>query len=129
MAKRDVGDRVFCVLRTVCIFEWSRAGFGGGSGRLPSLHVKVFALYCLWAPAVGRWWLAWNLVVGTVILLGSRLTGYHYLVDGPMEILMAALPWVIGRQTLRRGAEEGCQQPPTASTAPCSTSSSRSTDR
>ncbi len=53
-----------------------------GLAAFPSLHVAVFVLYALWAPKVGKVWLWWNVVLIPLILLGSLLTGYHYLIDG-----------------------------------------------
>ena len=71
-----------------------------GLAAFPSLHVAVFVLYALWAPKVGKVWVWWNVVLIPLILLGSMLTGYHYLIDGIVGALVAASAWVIGKRTL-----------------------------
>ncbi|RLE31286.1 MAG: hypothetical protein DRJ61_11565 [Acidobacteria bacterium] len=71
-----------------------------GLAAFPSLHVAVFVLYSLWAPKVGKVWLWWNVVLIPLILIGSMLTGYHYLIDGLVGALVAACAWVIGKRTL-----------------------------
>ena len=71
-----------------------------GLAAFPSLHVAVFVLYSLWAPKVGRVWLWWNVILIPLILLGSMLTGYHYLIDGIVGALVAATAWIVGRRTL-----------------------------
>jgi len=73
-----------------------------GIAAFPSLHVAVFVLYALWARAVGRVWFAWNVIFGVVIVIGSMLTGYHYLVDGIGGALVAVLAYHIAT---RRSAE------------------------
>lgn len=70
-----------------------------GLAAFPSLHVAVFVLYALWAPKVGRVWLWWNAMLIPLILLGSMLTGYHYLIDGIVGALVAGCAWVIGRRS------------------------------
>ncbi len=71
-----------------------------GLAAFPSLHIAVFVLYSLWAPKVGKVWLWWNVVLIPLILIGSMLTGYHYLIDGLVGALVAACAWVIGKRTL-----------------------------
>ncbi len=71
-----------------------------GLAAFPSLHVAVFVLYSLWAPKVGRVWLWWNVALIPLILIGSMLTGYHYLIDGIVGALVAACAWVIGKRTV-----------------------------
>lgn len=74
-----------------------------GLAAFPSLHVAVFVLYALWAPKVGKVWVLWNVVLIPLILLGSMLTGYHYLIDGIVGALVAGCAWVIGKRTLSEG--------------------------
>jgi len=61
-----------------------------GLAAFPSLHVGIMVLYALWARRVGRFWTGWFACFGGLILIGSVLTGYHYLVDG---LAGAALAW------------------------------------
>lgn len=65
-----------------------------GLAAFPSLHMGVLTLYALWAKQVGRGWVWWNAVFAGLILIGSVLTGYHYLVDG---LAGAALAWGVWR--------------------------------
>ncbi len=72
-----------------------------GLAAFPSLHVAVFVLYTLWARRVGRLWLAWNAIFGTLILVGSVLTGYHYLVDGLGGGVIAAFAYIVATRHTR----------------------------
>jgi hypothetical protein len=74
-----------------------------GLAAFPSLHVAVFVLYALWARQVGRFWFVWNIVFGTIILIGSMLTGYHYLVDGLGGGIVAAFAYVVARRSGPQG--------------------------
>ena len=67
-----------------------------GLAAFPSLHMAVMTFYALWARSVGRVWVWWNAVFAGLILIGSVLTGYHYLVDG---LGGAALAWGVWRAT------------------------------
>lgn len=71
-----------------------------GLAAFPSLHVAVFVLYSLWAPKVGKVWLWWNVILIPLTLIGSMLTGYHYLIDGIVGALVAACAWVIGKRSV-----------------------------
>lgn len=60
-----------------------------GLAAMPSLHVGVLTLYALWSRHVGRGWVAWHLGAVALVLVGSVLTGYHYLSDGLAGALLA----------------------------------------
>ncbi len=70
-----------------------------GLAAFPSLHVAVFTLFALWAHHLGRWLLFLNLACLGLILVGSMLVGYHYLVDGVAGALVAAFATVVGHRT------------------------------
>ena len=69
-----------------------------GLAAFPSLHVAVFVLYSLWARQIGRIWVWIGVSIAALILLGSLLTGYHYLVDGLAGALVSAFAYVVGRR-------------------------------
>ncbi len=77
-----------------------------GLAAFPSLHVAVFVFYALWARKIGRAWQIWNTALVPLILIGSMLTGYHYLVDGLAGILVGAFSWIVGRRSTA-GLEPG----------------------
>lgn len=68
-----------------------------GMSAFPSLHVGLVALYALFLSGSRRWvvWLSWVYVL--LILAGSCVTGWHYLVDGIAGIGMAAVAWFLAR--------------------------------
>ncbi len=68
-----------------------------GLAAFPSLHVAVVFLYALWARR-SRPWFVILLVVTALMLLGSMVTGYHYLVDGLFGLLVGAFAFIVGRR-------------------------------
>lgn len=68
-----------------------------GMSAFPSLHVGLVALYALFLSGSRRWvvWCAWIYVL--LVLTGSCVTGWHYLVDGIAGIGMAAVAWFLAR--------------------------------
>ncbi len=54
-------------------------------------------LFALASRQVSRGWFRLNLLLVLVMLLGSVVTGYHYLVDGWGGILLALGTWFLGR--------------------------------
>lgn len=61
----------------------------GGVAAFPSLHVAVIALFTLASRRISRWWFYANLALLAAILVGSMVTGYHYLFDGLVGLLLA----------------------------------------
>jgi membrane-associated phospholipid phosphatase len=61
-----------------------------GLAAFPSLHVGVLTFYALWGRHAGRFWRGAYGAFAGLVLVGSVLTGYHYLVDG---LAGAALAW------------------------------------
>lgn len=62
----------------------------GCVGAFPSLHVAVVTIFTVASRSVSRRWFQVNVGITALILLGSVLTGYHYLLDGWAGI---ALGW------------------------------------
>lgn len=75
-----------------------------GMSAFPSLHVGLVALYALFLAGSRRWvvWCAWIYVL--LILTGSCVTGWHYLVDGIAGIGMATLAWLLARRMFEPSA-------------------------
>lgn len=72
-----------------------------GIGAFPSLHVAFVALVFFWMRRVWRWS---GIVFGlftVVILVGSVVTGWHYLVDGIAGALMAWLCYALSARAHR----------------------------
>lgn len=66
-----------------------------GIGAFPSLHVAFQTFVFLW---MRRLWTSGEILFGVfalTILLGSMITGWHYLVDGLAGIALAVLAWSI----------------------------------
>ncbi|HVS31320.1 MAG TPA: phosphatase PAP2 family protein [Thermoanaerobaculia bacterium] len=66
-----------------------------GIGAFPSLHVAFQTYAFLW---MRRLWIYGQIVFGVfavVILIGSVVTGWHYLVDGLAGIVLAAVSYMI----------------------------------
>lgn len=70
----------------------------GSVAAFPSLHAAVVTLYAAASRRVSRTWFHVNLLVIAAIVLGSVITGYHYLVDAWAGIALAlALWWACAR--------------------------------
>lgn len=67
----------------------------GCVASFPSLHVGEVTLLTLASRRISRSWFRVNVVILILIVIGSVLTGYHYLVDGEMGFLLAAAFWVL----------------------------------
>lgn len=72
-----------------------------GVAAFPSLHVAFQTYVFLW---MRRLWVYGEIVFGVfalVILIGSVVTGWHYLIDGFAGILLAAASYLIGSRLWR----------------------------
>ena len=69
----------------------------GCVAAFPSLHVAVVALLALASRAVSRRWFRVNVALVLVMVIGSVITGYHYLVDSYAGVLLAGASWWAGR--------------------------------
>lgn len=72
-----------------------------GVAAFPSLHVAFQTFVFLW---MRRVWIYGEIVFGIftlVILIGSVVTGWHYLIDGIAGIAMAVLCYIAGATTWR----------------------------
>jgi hypothetical protein len=74
-----------------------------GIGAFPSLHVAFQTYAFLW---MRRVWIYGQIVFGVfmlLILIGSVVTGWHYLIDGLAGIAMAALCYWVSFRLWRIG--------------------------
>jgi hypothetical protein len=72
-----------------------------GIAAFPSLHVAFQAFAFLW---MRRLWIYGEIVFGVfalVILIGSVVTGWHYLIDGVAGIVMALVCYLIASRAWR----------------------------
>jgi len=75
-----------------------------GIAAFPSLHVAFEVLVLLW---MRRLWRHGEIVFGiftTIIVLGSMVTGWHYLVDGIAGAILAAVCYVVATRQFGAGA-------------------------
>lgn len=65
----------------------------GCVAAFPSLHVAVVTLFTLASRHVSRRWFYGNALLTMLMLLGSVITGYHYLIDGLAGIVLTVILW------------------------------------
>jgi len=68
----------------------------GCVAAFPSLHVAVISLLKLASRTVSRRWFRANVALLMVMVVGSVVTGYHYLVDSYAGVLLAGVSWWAG---------------------------------
>jgi hypothetical protein len=85
----------------------------GCVAAFPSLHVAIVALFTLVSRTIWRRWFQVNVAFLVVMILGSVISGYHYLVDAYAGLLLAGAAWWAGRALYD-------PQPPTPPTGPAS---------
>ena len=68
----------------------------GGVAAFPSLHLAVITLFTLASRKVNRFWFWANAFIGAAMFLGSMVTGYHYLFDGIVGIVVGYLCYWAG---------------------------------
>lgn len=69
----------------------------GSVAAFPSLHVGAMVLFTLASRAFSARWFRLNLLFCVLMLIGSVVTGYHYLIDGIGGAAIAAVAWWLGR--------------------------------
>ncbi len=74
----------------------------GSVAAFPSLHLGAITLIALASRGVSRTWFAFNGLFVLLMLIGSVVTGYHYLLDGWAGILLGLGVWKAGRLLTRR---------------------------
>lgn len=82
-----------------------------GMSAFPSLHVGLVALYALFLAKSRTWvvWCAWVYVL--LMLLGSCVTGWHYLADGVAGIGLAAGAWILAQRLFLTTARSRVAEP------------------
>jgi len=68
----------------------------GCVAAFPSLHVAVIALFTLASRTISRRWFQVNLLLLLIMVVGSVITGYHYLVDSYAGLILAGACWWAG---------------------------------
>ncbi len=68
----------------------------GCVAAFPSLHLAVVTLFAAASRSVSRAWFVANVVVVVLMLIGSVVTGYHYLVDGWAGIALGLGAFALG---------------------------------
>jgi hypothetical protein len=61
----------------------------GGIAAFPSLHVGLVALFTLVSRTISKRWFHLNLLILFLLILGSLITGYHYLIDDYAGLALA----------------------------------------
>lgn len=70
----------------------------GCVAAFPSLHLAVVTAFAVASRWVSRAWFLASLVVVLLMLVGSVVTGYHYLVDGWAGVALGAGACAVGRK-------------------------------
>lgn len=60
----------------------------GGAAAFPSLHVAILTLFSLVSRGISRTWFKINVMIVLFMMLGSVVTGYHYLIDAYAGLLL-----------------------------------------
>lgn len=76
------------------LYASSQNGFGGGISAMPSMHVSMSCLM-----ALAGWRFSGVIRIGSsmflaIILVGSVLLGWHYLIDGLVSIVLTIGIWM-----------------------------------
>jgi membrane-associated phospholipid phosphatase len=66
------------------------------------MHLAEVMLLALASRPISRTWFRWNLGIVAVMLFGSVVTGFHYLIDGYAGIALAVLAWWAGNRIYSR---------------------------
>ncbi|HEY0788687.1 MAG TPA: phosphatase PAP2 family protein [Thermoanaerobaculia bacterium] len=77
----------------------------GSVAAFPSLHVAVVTLYAAASRRVSRRWFHANILLVVAMVLGSVITGYHYLIDAWAGIILALGLWWACAWWFERGEE------------------------
>lgn len=85
----------------------------GCVAAFPSLHLAVVTVFAVASRFVSRPWFLGNVVAALLFLLGSVLTGYHYLVDSWAGIALGLGACAVAGRTFRSAEAPGCSGRPT----------------
>lgn len=90
----------------------------GCVAAFPSLHLAVVTVFAAASRRVSRAWFLGNVVIVFLMLIGSVVTGYHYLVDGWAGIALGLGAFAIGCRLFPDGPGEGASGPATVDSSP-----------
>ena len=74
----------------------------GSVAAFPSMHLAVTGLFAMASRGVSRTWFRANLLLLAIMIIGSVVTGYHYLIDDYAGLLIAAGMWFLSRRYFSR---------------------------
>ncbi|MEO8217638.1 MAG: phosphatase PAP2 family protein [Acidobacteriota bacterium] len=84
----------------------------GSVAAFPSMHLAVTSLFTLASYRISRRWFLLNLFMVTLMVIGSIVSGYHYLIDDYAGCLIAAGVWFLSLRLFeRRGTELSAGNP------------------
>lgn len=93
----------------------------GGIAAFPSLHVAILTLFALVSRRISRGWFKVNVLLILFMILGSVVTGYHYLIDAYAGLILGWGAFRIGDFWVKRwekGADDEKSTEATASDQP-----------
>ena len=65
----------------------------GCVAAFPSLHLSVSLMFTIASRWLSKRWFRWNLLLVGFMLVGSVVTGYHYLIDGWVGMILTVVVW------------------------------------
>lgn len=74
----------------------------GGIAAFPSLHVAILTLFALVSRRISRGWFKVNVLLILFMILGSVVTGYHYLIDAYAGLILGWGAFRIGDFWVKR---------------------------
>jgi membrane-associated phospholipid phosphatase len=60
----------------------------GGIAAFPSLHVAILTLFALVSRKISKTWFKINVLFVLLMIIGSVVTGYHYLIDAYAGLIL-----------------------------------------
>jgi membrane-associated phospholipid phosphatase len=82
----------------------------GGIAAFPSLHVAILTLFALVSRRISRGWFKVNILLILLMIVGSVVTGYHYLIDAYAGLILGWGAYRIGDFWVKRW-EKGVDDP------------------
>ena len=89
----------------------------GGIAAFPSLHVAILTLFALVSRRISRGWFKANVLLILFMIVGSVVTGYHYLVDAYAGLILGWGAFRIGDFWVKRWEKGGDGEESTVATA------------
>ena len=90
----------------------------GGIAAFPSLHVAILTLFALVSRRISKGWFKVNVLLILFMILGSVVTGYHYLIDAYAGLVLGWGAYRIGDFWVKRWERDVNDEEPTETTVP-----------